>query len=82
MAEQLIHFLLVYDHKVEQLKSQERFADSDLAVQAYFAMEQNYKNEPLVEIVLVGSDSEETIRLTHANYFESTLALSEYLVGI
>lgn len=36
-----------------------------------------------IEIVLIGSDSLDTVRLTHANYFDgSAAAASKYLSGI
>jgi hypothetical protein len=82
MTTKLVHFLLVYDHKSQMLTTQEQFEDSEQAVAAYFKMEQDHKDDSLVEIVLIGSDSFETIRLTHANYFDGTLAISEYLAGI
>jgi hypothetical protein len=35
-----------------------------------------------VEIVLIGSDSLETVKVTHANYFDGTVAVSKYFAGI
>jgi hypothetical protein len=35
-----------------------------------------------IEIVLIGSDSLETVKVTHANYFDGTVAASKYFVGI
>jgi len=35
-----------------------------------------------VEIVLIGSDSLATVRLTHANYFDRTAPVSRYPAGI
>ncbi|MGA9377029.1 MAG: hypothetical protein ACSLE7_03610 [Mycobacterium sp.] len=35
-----------------------------------------------IEIVLIGSDSLETVKLTHANYFDGTVAVSKYFAGI
>lgn len=35
-----------------------------------------------MEIVLIGSDSVDTVKLTHANYFDGSAAVSEYLAGI
>jgi hypothetical protein len=35
-----------------------------------------------MEIVLIGSDSLETVMLTHANYFDGTASVSKYLVGL
>ena len=82
MTSKLIHFLLVYDHKTQVLRHSEQFGSSEEAVKAYFDMEQRHKDDVLIEIVLIGSDSLETIRLTHANYFDGTVEMSEYLVGL
>jgi hypothetical protein len=35
-----------------------------------------------MEIVLIGSDSLDTVKLTHANYFDGSVAISKYLVGV
>lgn len=77
------HFLLVFDHQVGKLVDMQEFGtESDRAVTAYAEREQEYKNQELVEIVLIGSDSLETVKLTHANYFDGTVAISKYLAGI
>ena len=36
----------------------------------------------MIDIVLVGSDSLATVKLTHANYFDGSVAVSTYLAGI
>jgi len=66
----IIHFLLVYDLRRQELRSQEAFAKVDEATIAYQRMEQLYRADPEVEIVLVGADSIDTIRQTHGHYFE------------
>jgi hypothetical protein len=67
----LEHFLLVYDHEAGELLEELRFgADSDAAVAAYSEKEQEYKDRKKLEIVLIGSDSLETVKITHANYYE------------
>jgi hypothetical protein len=77
------HFLLIFDHdQGELLKMIEFGTDSDAAVAAYAESERVHKDLPRVEIVLIGSDSFETVKLTHANYFDGTVALSKYLTGI
>jgi hypothetical protein len=48
----------------------------------YSAKEEEYRDRKDIEIVLVGSDSIETVRMTHANYFDHSIALSKYLYGI
>ena len=49
---------------------------------AYAATEEEYRDRRAIEIVLIGSDSIETVRMTHANYFDGSVAVSKYLAGI
>lgn len=77
------HFLLVFDHEQGHLVLEQSFGtDSEAAVQAYSDMELKHRNDRLIEIVLIGSDSIETVRLTHANYYDGSVAVSKYLAGI
>jgi hypothetical protein len=77
------HFLLVFDHELGSLISEESFgSNSEAALVAYAECERKYRGNDLVEIVLIGSDSIETVRLTHANYFDGTAAVSKYLIGL
>jgi hypothetical protein len=79
------HFLLVFDHDLGKLVSQEEFDSSDEAVAAYAAKEQAAVDKggaDRFEIVLIGSDSLDTVKLTHANYFDGSVAGSKYLIGI
>lgn len=78
------HFLIVFDHKAGRLIDEIEFGtDRERAVAAYAAKEREYRDRDMVEIVLVGSDSIETVRLTHANYFDGSVAVSsKYLAGI
>jgi hypothetical protein len=77
------HFLLVFDHEVGKLIEQRDFGtDSEAAVVAYGEKEREVQGKTSIEIVLVGSDSFETVKLTHANYFDGTVAVSKYLAGI
>lgn len=73
------HFLLVFDHDAGRLMETVEFgADGDRAVEAYATKEAEYRLNPRIEIVLIGSDSLATVRLTHANYFDGTAAVSKY----
>ncbi len=77
------HFLLVFDHDKGRLVDRQDFGvDGSAALAAYAAKEAEYRERPRIEVVLVGSDSIETVRRTHANYFEETPGLSKYLVGV
>ena len=77
------HFLLVFDHKAGKLVETGEFGtDGEKAVHAYAEKERQYRQERQMEIVLIGSDSIETVKLTHANYFDGSAAVSRYLVGV
>lgn len=81
----LHHYLLIFDHAKGELISNEDFgADSDRAVATYAEREIELKGQDSIEIVLIGSDSLDTIRITHANYFDGSVAAgsSKYLAGI
>ncbi|MGH7686381.1 MAG: hypothetical protein ACREN2_06150 [Candidatus Dormibacteria bacterium] len=86
MADNIRHFLLVFDHNLGKLVELEEFGtDSDRAVAAYAAKEKelgSLGSASAIEIVLIGSDSLDTVKLTHANYFDGTAAVSKYLAGI
>ena len=64
-------FLLVYDRKRDFLAEQRDFgADMDAAVDAFRVAELRYQDQPEMDIVLIGSDSIETIKRTHSTYFK------------
>ena len=77
------HFLLGFDHVQDRLiEEQHFFEDGASALAAYSAKEKEYEGNRRVEIVLIGSDSIETVRLTHANYYDGSVVVSKYLAGI
>ena len=83
MTKGINHFLIVYDHETGRLEELVEFGeDSDRAVAAYGAKEKELAGRQLVEIVLIGSDSLDTVKLTHANYFDGKAAASKYLSGL
>lgn len=64
------HFLLVFDHSQDALIDQLEFGDDiDKATEEYSRLEHEYSHDRAIDIVLVGSDSIETVKVTHANYF-------------
>lgn len=83
MKQPLEHFLLVFDHDAAHLLEEIPFGtDGERALAAYAEKELLYRARSNIEIVLIGSDSLETIKLTHANYFDGSVAVSKYLEGI
>ncbi|HMJ72351.1 MAG TPA: hypothetical protein VK471_03185 [Solirubrobacterales bacterium] len=77
----LQHFLLVYDLVAQRLIKQQEFDEGDEAAAAYAALEREYKGREDLEIVLVGADSIETIKRTHAHYFDAVEAVSPFLAS-
>lgn len=65
----LIHFLLIYDLRARRLIDVRTFDDADEAMVAYGQAERDHLDDRDTEIVLVGSDSLETVKLTHGSYF-------------
>ncbi|HUF32138.1 MAG TPA: hypothetical protein VMN58_02875 [Acidimicrobiales bacterium] len=84
MARDLVHFLLVFDHETGELTEQIDFGgNSEAAVRAYSACEETYRDKARVEVVLIASDSIDTIRSTHSNYFDGTIVhASRFLAGL
>ncbi|HYM96704.1 MAG TPA: hypothetical protein VET26_05355 [Candidatus Sulfotelmatobacter sp.] len=83
MVKPIKHFLIVFDHAAGRLEEVVEFGeDSAAAVAAYSAKEKELQDRDQMEIVLIGSDSRATVELTHANYFDGTVAVSKYLAGI
>ena len=74
-ADHIQHFLLIYDRRKDQLMSHESFGeDADAAMTAYRAAEIEYRDRPEMDIVLIGSDARETVKITHSTYFTGAAA--------
>lgn len=78
------HFILVFDHSKGRLTGAplEFGADSERALARYSALEHEFRENTNMDIVLIGSDSLDTVKVTHANYFDGTAAFSKYLSRI
>lgn len=78
------HFILVFDHNLGRLISEPLAfgEDSRSALTRYSELERAYRENHNMDIVLIGSDSLETVKVTHANYFDGTAAFSKYLRDI
>ena len=72
------NFLLVFDRKQGRLVQQDDFgADVDTAIAEYQRLEREHRDDPTYDIVLVGSDSIETVKVTHASYFRTGIESAE-----
>jgi hypothetical protein len=69
----LHQFLLVYDAARQVLLSADDLGpDTAAAVAAYGHCEERYRGNSDIQVVLIGSDSIETIKQTHGHYFGTT----------
>lgn len=67
------HFILVFDRRAGHLVQQIEYGtEAKAAVRQYEELEERFRDSPHMDIVLVGSDSIETVKITHANYFDGT----------
>ncbi|MER6235926.1 hypothetical protein ABT185_07600 [Streptomyces clavifer] len=71
------YFLLTFDRKRGKLLSKCSFKDQDAASVAYAKAERSHRRDNGVEVVLVGADSEQTLRHTHGHYFDRRGQASE-----
>ena len=67
-----IDFLIAFDHDTRKQISLEEFHNTARALRAYSEREEQYRDNPRVEVVLLGAESIEAIKVTHSNYFEDT----------
>ena len=56
--------------------------DSAGAVEAYAAAEEDHRDSEWMQVVLIGSDSLDTVRITHPNYFAPAGNRSKYFAGL
>lgn len=77
MTSSFNEYLLIFNRSTLQLEEIREFGtDTDAAVVAYGEAENEFRGDPHIEVVLIGSDSLDTIRVTHGVYFEAE-AISE-----
>lgn len=65
-------FLLMMDVRKGITEVRDLGTDYPAALAAYEAAEAEHRGDPNYDIVLVGSDSLETVKLTHGSYFASS----------
>lgn len=64
------HFLVVYDIPAARADVTPFERDYQAALDAYNREEEAQRDNPDVEVVLLGSDSVDTLKRTHSSYFE------------
>jgi hypothetical protein len=73
------HFLIVYDIPSAHADVRPYGTDYDAALEAYEQAEHDTRNRSDVEVVLLSSDSLETIKHTHSSYFQTHESFERFL---
>lgn len=64
------HFLVIYDIPNGLAHVEDFGHDRQVALDAYATAERRHREDDDVEVVMIGSDSRETLERTHSSYFE------------
>jgi len=65
----LIYFLLVYDAAAGSLRGCEEYLHAETAMKDFATLEAEHQNDDDVQVLLLTSDSIDTLRATHGHYF-------------
>ena len=65
----LIYFLLVYDATAGSLRGCEEYLHAETAMKDFAAMEKEHRDDEDMQVLLLTSDSLETLKATHGHYF-------------
>ncbi|HEV2755681.1 MAG TPA: hypothetical protein VG318_07875 [Actinomycetota bacterium] len=68
-------FVIVFDRPRGEILEMVEFpeAERDVALKELFDREERFRDEADVEVVMLGSDSIETLKATHGRYFKGEL---------
>lgn len=71
------HYLLIFNRRTGVLIRKQQISSSDEAMSARFAAEAQYRDDPDIEVVVLGAQSEDALRRTHSRYFTPPRVLAE-----
>lgn len=77
------HFLIVYDRPAARLIELKEFGESEevAASAARFEWELRTRAQPEIEVVVLDSDSRQTIERTHPRYFKTLRELIQEMIA-
>lgn len=73
------HWLIVYRRSAGTLERCDEYVDGRQALADRFTLEREHRGDPDVEVVVLGADSLETLKVTHGRYFCTLGELAERL---
>jgi hypothetical protein len=75
------HFLVVYDIHASHAEVESFGTDYEAALSSYETTEAEYREDPNIEVVLLGSDSIGTLQRTHSSYFRLSEKHIDQMIG-
>jgi hypothetical protein len=75
------HFLVIYNIPMGIARVEPFDDDYEAALATYSRLEEVHREDPDVEVVLLGSDSLETLHRTHSSYFDLSEKHLDHVVG-
>lgn len=76
----LIYFLLVYDARNGTLRACEEYLHADRAMTDFARLEADNQADEDVQVVLLSSESLDTLKATHGHYFTDSDSESSLMV--
>jgi hypothetical protein len=70
------HYLVLYNRRSGEIIRRRQFQTADTALAARFEAEREFREEPDVEIVVLGADSWDALKQTHSRYFKDVQELA------
>ncbi len=70
------HWLIVYSKPSGYLLRCQEFTDGQAALAERFAVERLHRNNPVLEIVVLGAESLDALKRTHGRYFKTVQELA------
>ena len=70
------HFLVIYDRRAGEIVRHQRFHTPTPALAARFEAEREFRDDPDIEVVVLGAESWDALKLTHSRYFKGVQELA------
>jgi len=71
------HYLVIYNRREGRIVRHRRFRTPGPALAARFEAEREFREEPDVEVVVLGADSWRSLERTHSRYFKPAQELAK-----
>lgn len=71
------NYLVIYNRRQGQIVRHRSFRKPQLALNARFEAEREFRDEPDIEVVVLAADSWDSLTRTHSRYFKGVRELAE-----